>query len=219
MKPQILVIGLGQFGMALVEALSRLDVEIFAVDQREDRVRAASAFATEVAVMDATSEAALAKVAPNRRDLSVCAIGDEAREASIICTALLRQLGAPRVFARASDELHERILRLVGAHEVENPERAFGQRIALHLAHKQIGAEFQVGHSLILTQLEIPAPLAGRTLVQSALRSKHGLTVVAIERGKETLTALEPSTPLKAHDLLIVVATRERVTEFVKAFS
>ncbi|MBC7172273.1 MAG: TrkA family potassium uptake protein, partial [Polyangiaceae bacterium] len=129
MARQAIVIGLGQFGMAVARALSERRVEVLAIDLSEDRVRAVAPFVAEAAAFDATNEEALARTSPERRDLCVCAIGDESRESSIICTAMLRQMGAPRIVARANDPMHERILGLVGAHRVVNPEREYGQRI------------------------------------------------------------------------------------------
>src|SRR5690606_36649144 len=128
MRRQALVVGLGQFGMAVTRALVARDVEVLAVDVSPDRVRTAAAFATDAAGFDATDEPSLTKTSPERRDVCVCAIGDDAREASIICTALLKQMGAARVIARSNDELHARILMLVGADQIVNPEREFGDR-------------------------------------------------------------------------------------------
>jgi trk system potassium uptake protein TrkA len=145
MNRQAIVIGLGQFGMSVARALAERGVEVFAVDIREERVRLASAFSAEAACFDTTDTEALARTSPERRDVCLCAIGDEAREASIICTALLRQLGAPRVIARANDDLHARILGLVGAHHVINPEREFGERFASQIMHQGILAEMVLG--------------------------------------------------------------------------
>lgn len=50
---------------------------------------------------------ALAGLHPERRDACICAIGDDSKEASIICTALLRQMGAQRVVSRAGRRLTE----------------------------------------------------------------------------------------------------------------
>lgn len=156
-KRQTLIIGLGQFGMAVARARSSRGVEVLAVDVREDRVRAASAFVAETACFDATYTDLLARTSPERRDVCVCAIGDEAKEASIICTALLRQMGARRVIARANDDLHARMLALVGAHQVVNPERAFGERFANQIVHASIKGELSLGEGLLITEVEAPA--------------------------------------------------------------
>src|SRR5690606_21181390 len=113
-------------------------------------------FATEAACFDAADEASLAKTSPERRDVCVCAIGDDAREASIICTALLKQMGAARVIARSNDELHARILMLVGADQVVNPEREFGDRFANQVLHKDIRGEMSLGEGVLITEVTTP---------------------------------------------------------------
>ena len=108
----------------------KLENIMLAIDSSKELVDEASAFVAEAIAMDATDSAELARIHPEQRDVAICAIGDESKEASILSTALLRQLGAPLVIARANDKTHRRILQLVGAHQVINPEEEFGNRFA-----------------------------------------------------------------------------------------
>jgi trk system potassium uptake protein TrkA len=188
MSKQVLIIGMGQFGMSLVRALSTLDVEVIAVDRNKDRARAVADLAASVSVLDGTDEAALASLAPDRRDVCICAIGDESRESSIICTALLRQLGARRVLARATDPLHERILGLIGAHEVINPESVVGQRVAMRIAHDEVRDEVALSGGLVLTDMFVPPSMLGHELAAINLPDKYNLTVAAIRRAGDIVT-------------------------------
>ena len=208
MAQQALVIGLGQFGMALSRALVTHGAEVLAVDRRADRVQIASAFATEAVELDAMDEASLARLRPGNRDLCVCAIGDESREASIIVSAMLRQMGARRLVARATDDLHERILTLVGAHEVINPERLLGERLAARLSYAGVIDVLPLGDDLMITELAAPQRLLGRTLAQLALPRRHQLTVLGVRRGGAGQgRVLMPSADLivDAGDVLVVV--------------
>ena len=117
--------------MSLARALAQHGSEVLAVDTNEAHINEIAPFVADAVIMDAMDEEALASLAPSQRDTCVCAIGDDNREGSIIVTALLRQLGAPHIIARATDELHARILTLVGAHEVINPEQNYGERLAI----------------------------------------------------------------------------------------
>lgn len=210
MGKQALIIGLGQFGMSLARSLASHGVEVTAVDLREDRVQAAAVFVADAMVLDAKDESALARLGPSRRSSCVVAIGDENREGSIIATALLRQMGAPYVLARATDAMHERILRLVGAHEVVNPERAEGERIAKRLAHHGVLDEIPLGDSLTITELRPPVAFVGRNLVDLALPRRFGVTIVAIHRVEDGLGKVhlpDPYDPLRADDILVVVAS------------
>ena len=216
---QALVIGLGQFGMSLSQSLHARGVEVLGVDLNAERVQSMSSILTESACFDATNEDALARTAPEQRDLCVCAIGEEARESSILVTALLRQLGASHVIARANDPLLERILRLVGAHEVVNPERAFGERLATRLLYDRIREEIPLGEDLVITELDLPPSLVGRKLVDLELPRRHGITVLAIRReheGQGRVLPPEPEAPLQDEDLLIVVSRPDAIGELLE---
>ena len=83
MPQQVLIIGLGQFGMSLARTLSEKGAEVLAVDRDKPLVEEAAAFVTAALTIDATDEAELARLQPARRDCAVCAIGDDSKEASI----------------------------------------------------------------------------------------------------------------------------------------
>ena len=213
MKKQAIVIGLGQFGMSLARTLSERGMEVLAIDEDDERVRLASGFVVEAACFDATDEHALSRAAPERREVCVVAIGGEAKDASIICTALLRQMGAPRIVARAADDVHARILRLVGAHEVVNPERDFGERFASQIVHQSVIGELPLGDDLVITELSTPELFIGHTLEKLELPRRYGLTVVAIRRGGQGHVLIpEPRETLSRGDVLVIVSRHGAVS-------
>ena len=212
MNRQALVIGLGQFGMSVARALSDKGVEVLAIDTSEDRIDTAAHFVDKAIVLDASNESSLAQASPELRDICVCAIGENARESSIICTALLRQLGARRVVSRASDDLHARILTLVGAHEVVNPEREYGSRFATQILHHGIRGEMPLGGGLFITEAVLPPAFVGRTLSELQLPRRFGLTVVAIRHDDGADVSLpNASATLGPRDVLVVVAKADAV--------
>jgi trk system potassium uptake protein TrkA len=217
MSKQAIVIGLGHFGMSVARALSERGAEVLAVDSAEPRVRVAAGFAAEAACFDATDTDALARSSPERRDVCICAIGDESREASIICTALLRQMGAGRVIARANDDLHSRILYLVGAHQVVNPERAFGERFARQIMFESVLGEMPLGESLRIAEIRPPAAYVGKTLADLRLPSRHGVTVVAFRRaGTNDVTMPDPNTEIAGNDVLVVVSDEKGIDRLLE---
>jgi trk system potassium uptake protein TrkA len=217
MRKQALIIGLGQFGMSLARTLAQRGMEVLAVDRRAELVRTAAGIATEAVCFDAMDEQALGAAAPERRDVCIVSIGDEAREASIICTALLRQLGARRIIARASNPLHARILRLVGAHDVVNPEVAFAEGFANRLVYDTVLAELALGDDLVVTELEIPAAFVGRSLVDLAMPRRFGVTVVAVRRADTPVLVLPgPKELLAPRDVIVVVSRAGAVARMLE---
>ena len=219
MKRQALVIGLGQFGMSIARALAAQNVEVLAVDKKEDRTKVAAMFVTEAACFDATDEVALARLSPNKRDVCICSIGDESKEASIICTALLKQMGASRVIARSNDALTARILTLIGATEVINPELEFGKRFANQIIHSDIRGEMPLGEGVLVTEVSVPKAFIGKRLRDLALPKTFGITVVAV-RTHDTGAVITPSaeTTLSSDDVIVVVAKDDAVAKMMDSY-
>lgn len=216
MAQQIMIIGMGQFGMALARALVKKGVEVLAVDSNKGLVDEAATFATQALVLDATDEAELARLEPNKRDAVVCAIGDDSKESSIICTALLRQLGAPFIIARANNKTHQRILHLVGAHQVVNPEQEFGQRFAHRILLRNVLADTSIAAGLQLTELRIQPGMVGKDLIELALPKRFGVMVVAIRRnGAQESFLPSAHEKLQENDVLVVVSSETAITNLV----
>lgn len=213
-----MVIGLGQFGMGLVKTLSRKNVDVVAIDTDEKKIQMASAFISEAYCMDGTQEEALASLKPRLRDVCICATGDQSKEAAIISTALLKQMGAKRVIARANDELHARILRLVGADEVINPEWEFGAKFANRIINQHILEEMSLGEDLVVTELKVPQQFLGKSLIDLDLRRRYEITIIAIRNTISGIVHLpQPGSAMVAGDVMIVVSSRECIAKMLSS--
>jgi len=211
-----MVVGLGHFGLSLARALAERGAEVLAVDIREDCVRTAAAFVAEAACFDATDADALARTSPERREVCICAIGDESRDASIVCTALLRQLGAKRVISRASNALHERILKLVGAQMVVDPERQFGEAFASQVVHESVLGELRLGSGLVIYEFKAPPFLVGHSLGDLQLARRFGMTVVAMRKGTQQILLPDPQQLVTGDDVLVVVGREGAVAKMLE---
>lgn len=215
MAKQALLIGLGRFGVSVAQALMERGMEVLAVDRSNTRVKAISDSVTEAVAFDATDAEALGQTAPARRDLCICAIGDDSIQASILCTALLREMGAKRIVARASDDLQGRILRRVGAHEVIDPLRDFGARFASHLIHGAILGELPFGRDLVITEMHPTDSMLEKSLGELQLPKRAGITVVGYRAGNGDVQMPDPSRPFARGDVLIVVSRPDAVSKWM----
>lgn len=218
MAQQIIVIGLGQFGLSLAAALTNKGAEVIAVDIKKNLVEEAASFVTEALVLDASDETELSRLEPGKRDFAICAIGEDSKEASIICTALLRQMGTPCVISRANNAMHQRILQLVGAHQVVNPEQEFGKRLANKLVYSNLVADMPLGDALHLSEIAIKKSMIGKNLIELALPKKYGIMVVAVRRGNpSSVFQPDPTAPLLENDNLIIVSKEDSIKKLLEA--
>lgn len=216
MSKQVLVVGLGQFGLGLVRALSQSDVEIIAVDSDKKQVDIASSWVSKAVCFDATDEESLAQLHPERRDVCICATGDQSKEVGIICTALFKQFGAKRIIARANDDLHSRILKLVGADEVVNPEWDFGERFAPRILSENVLGEMLLGSDLVISEIKATEALWNKTLADLRLQTKFGITVIAVrDRDTGQINNVGPDYMIREGDIIVSAAKRGSVQKLL----
>lgn len=205
------VIGLGVFGRTVALTLARMGLQVLAIDQDEEEAQRVAGDLDAVVSLDATDEVALRELGLEGVSCAVVTIGAEAREASILVTALLRQMGVPRIVARAMSDLHARVLLAVGAHEVISPEAEMGQRLARRLAQPNLLERLELGEGVELAELEAPASFVDRSLVELDIRRRFGVSVVALRRGGTVRATVDGSERIAAGDVMVVIGSAEAV--------
>ena len=118
------VFGLGAFGNEVCRVLSEKGGKVIAFDNRPQPVERIKDQVSQVMVLDSTDEEALRSAPLENVDIAIVAIGDDV-EASILTTALLKNMGIPYIIARAVTDIHMRVLRQIGANEVISLEMNF----------------------------------------------------------------------------------------------
>lgn len=214
MVGEFVVIGLGMFGRIVATSLAREGQAVLAIDIHEDEVNRMATELDAVVRADATDEEALRDLRLDRVSCAVVAIGAESMEASILATALLRQIGVPRIVARSLSDLHARVLRAVGAHEVVSPEVEMGQRLAYRLSHPNVLDRVDLGDNIELAELEVPAQYVGKTLVELDVRRRFDITVVAIHRNGKIIANPSRDEALRAGEILVVIGSSSAVARF-----
>ena len=208
----VLVIGLGRFGAAIAQSLAQLGHDVLAVDADGERVQEWSGRLTHVVEADSTSEDSMRQLGAQDFRFAVVAIGNDI-EASLLSTGVLVDLGVREVWAKAITPAHGRILSRIGAGHVVYPERDAGQRVAHLLTGRLIDyIEFDDGFAIV--KLRAPREAHGKTLGQSALRIKYGVTIVGVKRPGEDFTYAQADTPVDAGDVLIVSGRTDLVEKF-----
>jgi trk system potassium uptake protein TrkA len=212
-REPVVVIGLGRFGSALALDLNRRGTEVLAIDSSAKVVQQHAGQLTQVVAADCTDIDALRELGVDEFYKGVVAIGSDI-EASILVTSLLVELDVEDIWAKAITAHHGRILERVGAHHVVFPEREAGERVA-HLVSGQMLDYMQVDTDFAIAEVRPPQQLAGIPLAQAALRSKFGITVVAVKNAGGEYTNATPDTELTYDDVILVTGRVKDLERFV----
>ena len=153
------IIGAGRFGMALAESLANAGTEVLLIDRNRPAMQNASEFATALQG-DATQQHVLDEAGFGECDLVVVAIGSNI-EASMMATANCKELGVPNVVAKATSELHGKILRRIGADSVIYPDRDSAHRLARAVANHDVIDFLEVSEGFSIAEIDVPDGMRG----------------------------------------------------------
>jgi len=211
----VVVIGLGRFGGQVADSLRRLDHEVLGIDENPKIVQQWSDRLTHVAQADSTDNDALRQLGVHEFQRAVVGIGTDI-EASVLTVLALTELGLREIWAKAISTKHGKILASVGANHVIYPEATMGERVAHLITSKMIDfIEFDAGFAIAKTRA--PEDATGRSLAEIGLRSKYGLTVVAVRPPDGSFIFARPETVIPSGSKLIVAGTPKQVERFAAA--
>jgi trk system potassium uptake protein TrkA len=210
----VAVIGLGRFGSAVARALSRQRREVLAIDEDMEIVQRWSEELAHVVQADSTSVTALKRLGVGELRSAVVGIGSDI-EASVLTVLALSELGVPEIWAKAVNDRHRRILERTGAHHVVMPEAEMGERVA-HLVSGTMMDFIELDDGYAFAKTRPPSCVIGRSLAETQVRERHGITVVGVKRPRAGFTYATEETVVTAADVLIVSGETAKVEAFTR---
>ena len=202
------VVGIGRFGSAVCRELMRNGADVLAVDASEkaiDELRQLEP-SIEARVVDSTDEESMREAGVLEMGTVVVGIS-EPIEASITTTLIAKDSDGSRVrqvIARATSDLHEKMLKRVGADRVVFPSRMQGERLGLELIRPNLIERLELDDQTGIDEIKVPEIFVGRTLRDLNLRKNYLVNVLAAGPTKR-LTVNPPATYVLEQDHVLVV--------------
>ena len=209
---QFAVIGLGRFGRAVSATLTRQGYDVLCIDSDENRVAQALAdgVANHARQLDSTQPSALKEAGIFEQDTVIVAIGNFIQE-SIITTLNVKEGGVPHVVAKASSEIHVKLLRKVGADHVVFPEHECGCSLAQSLTRPGILDRFELDPDNSIVEILVPDEFDGRTIADLRLRSSYGLNLLAVSQSGKFEINPPPNKRLERGTAMVVIGSNHNI--------
>jgi trk system potassium uptake protein TrkA len=213
------VVGLGRFGKKLAIALAMSGAEVIAVDKERAVIDSIRDQVTHAVRLNSTDEEALKAQGLDKVDVAIVGIGQGSQgfESAILTVVNIRQMGVPKIYARAEDPIAGEVFSKVGATEVIYPEIESAQRWAYKLIAPQIGEKIDFAPGYSLARVKAPASFEGKTVMDLQLRQKYSVNLVAIKRGEhgkgkkrekgQIINVPMPNTIIYAEDIMMVAGS------------
>lgn len=129
-------------------------------------------------------------------------------DTSILTTLNIVSLGVPHVIAKANSAEHGEILEKLGA-DVVYPERDIAVRLAHRLEASRVLDYIQLSEKLNISKLLVPECIIGKTVMETNLRGKFGVNIIAIESRKNINESVMPNYVFEAGDILFVSGSKD----------
>ena len=166
---------------------------------------------------DATDERALRAIGVAEVDVVVISLGDR-REASILAAMIIQDLGVKEIVVKVVSDLHARVLKRLGVSRLVFPEKDMGKRVAERLLAPQIVEHLELSAEYGIEEIIPPAAFVDRSIGELKVRSRFGISVLAIRRRAADGTERMIVNPggeerILGGDLLIVIGHEANLTK------
>lgn len=175
-----IIIGLGNFGMALAQRLTAMGYEVIGVDKNIDKVNAYKDSIKNTINLDLNNEQAARNLPLKEADLNIVTLGKDAG-ASILTIAILKQNGAKRIIARAISALHKTVLEAMGITEIIQLEKEYADFFATKTDITTLIHSYEVTPDYFIYEMKLPASFAGRKLTDIQLEKNFSLKLIAVK--------------------------------------
>lgn len=203
-----LVLGLGRFGRHLATRLMELDNEVMVMDRDEERVARLAPIVTASYVGDCQDEQALAALGVNNFDVCFVCVSDDF-QTSLEATAILKELGAKCVVARADREKQIKFLKKIGADYVIHTEMDMAHRVAMRFSARNAFDYFELTPKYAVFEMETPTEWEGRTVAEVDVRRRYNVNILGMKVGDEIEPLLDPNYRFQPDTHLILAGDKD----------
>jgi len=249
LENHVIVAGYGLNGRNVSRVLSASNIPFVVLELNPETVRSEKKLGVPILYGDASKQEVLENVGIVSARCIVIAISDASATRRIVELARmlnpsiyiiartryasevtpLYALGANDVIPEefeTSIEIFSRVLHryFIPADEIEKhilEVRKSGYEMFRNIQHKYLFPELKQLPNVEIETFRISqaSPLAGKTLSEARLRTRYGVTVLAIQRGRETITNPDGGTQLLANDIVVLIGTKERIADIASLIS
>ncbi|NLC43653.1 MAG: TrkA family potassium uptake protein [Clostridiales bacterium] len=206
------VIGLGRFGEALLKSLAEADKEVLVLDGNESKIKKARNYTDNAFVVSSLDRETLMDTGIQNCGTVIVCIGEKL-DVSILTTLNVISMGVPRVIAKAFSYEHGLVLEKIGA-QVVYPEHDMAIRLASKLVSSKTLVSIEMRDNINISELKLSEKIDGQTVLNSKIRQKYKLNIIALEHNGKTTTDITPELVLRENDNIVVVGNKENIKKF-----
>ena len=208
----ILLIGLGRFGRHMAKKFIENGHEVMAIDIKEERADSAVGYIPQILIGDATDERFMESIGVRNFDLVVCAVVENFTTVLEI-TVLLKDLGCKYLIARATTDVHKKLLLRNGADHVVYAEQEMAERLAIRFGADNIFDYLELTPEIGIYEMAVPKKWEGKSIIDLCVRTKHHVSVLATKKNGQIFPLPHPTHVFEAEESIMVMGTAGNIRD------
>ncbi len=176
---KFIIVGMGNFGGYLAARLTDKGHEVIGIDSSMSRVDALKDKITHTVCMDATELHSVKNLPLKDADVVLVAIGEDIG-ASIMATAVFKEMNVKRLISRAITHTHETVIKAIGVSEIIHPEEETAERLSKKLEMKGVIDSFSISGGYNIVEVKTPEDFVGKSIGESDIRNRFNVNVLTI---------------------------------------
>jgi trk system potassium uptake protein TrkA len=220
-KKKVAVIGMGDFGRYLVQALYTDGHEIVVIDKNEKILDLYKDYVQHVIqIEEPITQEALASHGLETMDFVVIAVADSFESTFKLIDFLKNGMEIKNILVRYKNPDHKKFLSLfkLKEHEMFNPEEYAAMDMSARIISRYVRSHLDFGEEYGVYEIKIPESFKGWSPADKNFKQIYGLDIVAIMRkeknkvisGKEIATSI-----FEDNDILLVFGKELDMNKFL----
>lgn len=202
------ILGLGVFGSTLAKDLSNYNQDVIAIDKDMSAVERVSEYVENTICLDFTDPDELRSSGVGDADVAIVATGSLLEE-SVLGILNLKELGVPKIIAKAKNSRFSQVFKKIGADVVVSPEKEIARRFAKQLVSGDILELFDLDESHSIFDMNVKKEWIGKTLIELELRARFNLNVIGVRRDGNLNLNPDPNDPFKPGDQCLMIGDNQ----------
>ena len=208
------VIGLGRFGRQVATLLAENGMEVLAIDSNEAIIASIRDQVTQAVCMRVSDDKSLRSIGVDEMDTVIVGMGENFAQSILITALLKKRLDIPRVIARAINDIHKEILKIVGADKVILPEQEIGIKVADNLSSPFTDL-IRLTKDYSVSQAVTPLRFVGKKISELNLFEQYGVHYIGIKEA-DTIITLDPDYSIQEQDKLLLAGHNKNLEKIAK---
>lgn len=213
MKKSFAIIGLGRFGLSLLEELVQFTDNIIVIDKDAEAVKKASKFVNQCFIMESTNEKVLKDKGVDNVEHAIICFGSDL-EATILTLVSLKNINVKNITVRCDQEAYKPIIEKLGATDIVSPQKLAGNSLANSI-YMNVDDYYQLAGDYCMVKQKTPLNFSEISMIGLNARNKYGVNILLIKRGEKEFAPKATDT-IKGGDSLFIVGKQKDIEKFAK---